>query len=230
MLSLKDTFREKLLDTYRSAPLDAASFHRFYKACGPGECDAICCNGGSGFYMEEEHQTIRRVVAENPDFFREQKLDLNDKNLFDEEVDEETGEIELSTNTRAFKYNKPEVRPAHFPETSCSFRRQDGACTLQLLGVKEGKPGWWYKPLACWLFPIELEHGNKPFIHVAHASTDEYVDDEYPGFVGFTKCGAECKSTGKPAYQVLEHEIAQLSELLGRDLLSEILAYKETAA
>jgi hypothetical protein len=226
MLSLSDTFREKLLDTYRNATLDAKSFHRLYTSCGLGECEAICCNGGSGFYMDEEPETIRRVVKENSDFFKDQNLP---EKLFDEEVDEETGEIELSTNTRDCNYTDG-MKPEHFPSTSCIFRRNDGACTLQALSIKEGKPGWWYKPLACWLFPIELEHGGKPFIHVAHASTDEYVDEEYPGFVGFTRCGAECKSTGRPAYKVLEREIAQLSELLGRNLLEEIMAYKEEAA
>ncbi len=224
MLSLEAPFREKLFEMYRAAPLDAASFHKFYKACAMSDCLGLCCNGGSGFYMTEESDTIRKVVDENRAFFEEQKLGLTDK-IFDEELDEETGEIELSTNTRDITY-PPGLKPDHFPSTACVFKRDDGACTLQVLGFKENKGGWWYKPLACWLFPIELEHGGKPFIHVAHASTDEYVDAEYPGFVGFTKCGAECKSTGKEAYKVLEQEIAQLSKMLERDLMSEILAYK----
>jgi Fe-S-cluster containining protein len=228
MLSLEEAFREKLLEIYRHAPLDAPSFHRFYTACGPGECAAMCCNGGSGFYMDEEPETIRRVVSEHRAFFDEQKLNLPEQ-LFDEEVNDKTGEIELSTNTRDFTYPAG-AKPDHFPATACIFRREDGACTLQVLSLKEGNPGWWYKPFACWLFPIELEQRGKPCIHVAHASTDEYVDDKYPGFVGFVKCGKECKSTGAPAHKVLAREIAQLSQLLERDLMSEILAYKEEAA
>jgi hypothetical protein len=228
MLSLEKTFRDKLYDIYRSAPLDAPSFHRLYKACGPGECAGLCCNGGSGFYMTEESDTIRTLVEKNRSFFKQHIPDMPEQ-PFDEELDEETNTIELSTNTRTTPY--PEgILPAHFPQTSCIFKRNDGACTLQLLSMEEGKPGWWYKPLACWLFPIELEHGGNPLIHVAHASTDEYIDDEYPGFVGFTRCGAECKSEGKPAYIVLEHEINALAKLLDRDLMSEILAYKEIAA
>jgi len=228
MLSLEANFRERLLESYRTAPLDAASFHKNYKVCGMGECLGLCCNGGSGFYMTEESDTIRKLVDENGEFFRKQGLDLSGE-IFDEELDEETGEIELSTNTRPTAY-PPGLLPPHFPSTSCIFKRDDGACTLQALSLEQGKPGWWYKPLACWLFPIELEHGGKPFIHVAHASTDEYVDTEYAGFVGFTKCGAECTSGGQPAYKVLEHEIAALAKLLGRDLMSEILAHKVDAA
>jgi hypothetical protein len=228
MLSLEKPFREQLLEMYRTAPIDVASFHKLYKACSMEECLGLCCNGGSGFYMKEESETIQKLVDENRAFFEEQKINLKG-NIFDEELDEETGEIELSTNTREITYPAG-LLPEHFPSTACIFKRNDGACTLQVLGIQEGKHGWWYKPLACWLFPIELEHGGKPYIHVAHASTDEYVDEEYPGFVGFTKCGAECKSTGKAAYKILEHEIAKLSEMLERDLMSEILAYKESDA
>jgi len=225
MLSLEKPFREKLAALYRSAPLDVPSFHRKYKACGMGECAALCCNGGSGFYMTEESDTIRTLVQSHRDFFEKQGVPIS-QSPFTEEVDEDTGAISLCTNTRDVVY-PPGLLPPHFPSTACMFRRDDGACTLQVLSVEQGKPSWWFKPIACWLFPVELEYDGKPYIRVAHASTDEYIDDEYPGFTGFTKCGAEC-AEGKPAYQVLEHEIAALSDLLERDLMKEILAYKET--
>ena len=231
MLSLETTFKEKLRETYLSAPLDAPSFHRHYRVCGMSECEGLCCNGGSGFYMDEEAQTIRRLVREAPEFFKAQGIPLPEdvEQVFDRETDEETGEMELSTNTRPFTYSDG-LKPEHFPATSCIFKRQDGACTLQVKSVEEGKPGWWYKPLACWLYPLELQYDGKPHISVAHETTDEYIDDEYPGFVGFTPCGKECKSAqGRPAYQVLEREIAELSRLIGRDLMSEILAYKDIA-
>jgi hypothetical protein len=64
---------------------------------------------------------------------------------------------------------------------------------------------------------------------VAHPTTDEYVDAEYPGFVAFTPCGKECKD-GEPAYKVVAHEIEMLSKLIGRDLMQEILAYKGAVA
>jgi hypothetical protein len=223
MLSLSGPFKEKLLDQYRNAPLDLASFFRNYKACGLGECLGMCCNGGSGFYMKEESETIAKLVEENRDWFAAQGAPMPEK-IFDEEVDEETGEVELSTNTRETIYPDGYL-PPHFPNTSCVFRDPKGACTLQKLGVEKGVGGWAYKPFACWLFPLELEHGGKPFIHVAHHSTDEYVDETYPGFVGYTKCGAECKTGGTPAYKILEGEIKALSDLLERDLMSEIVEY-----
>ena len=228
MLSLAKEFKEKLADSYRTAPIDLASFHRHYKYCEIGECEGLCCNGGSGFYLPEEPETISKAVREKSGFFERNNMNLPGK-LFDEEVDEETNEVELSTNTHAATY-RDGLLPPHFPSTACIFKRNDNACSLQVLSVEEGRHRWWYKPVACWLYPIELEYGGKPHISVAHASTDEYIDDEYPGFVGFTPCGKECKKGGKPAYQVLEHEIAKLSELIGRDLMSEILAYKVSAA
>jgi hypothetical protein len=228
MLSLETIFRDKLLDQYQNAPLDVASFHRLYKACGPGECLGMCCNGGSGFYLDEEADTIRTLVSKNTAFFEKQGLPMPE-NIFDEELDEETGKMELSTQVRPTTYPSG-LKPSHFPDTACIFRRGDGACSLQLLGLEQGKPGWWYKPVACWLFPIELEWDGKPHIRVAHATTDEYVDETYPGFVGYTKCGSECPSMGKPAYLVLEHEIKELSRWLGRDLLGEIMAYEAKSA
>jgi len=229
MLSLEKTFREQLLEKYRVAPIDIPSFHRNYKVCAKGECAGLCCNGGAGFYMDEEPETIRRLVDENKEFFAAQGLSLPEK-IFDEELDEDTGKILLSTNIRENVSYPPGLLPPHFPATACIFKRDDGACTLQTLGVEQGKHGWSYKPLACWLFPLELERDGKPFISVAHASTDEYTDDEYPGFTAFTKCGAECASGGKPAYEVLAGEITELSRLLDRDLLSEIMNFKESAA
>ncbi len=223
MLSLSDSFRATLLEQYRNAPLDVASFFRSYKACGLGECLGMCCNGGSGFYMKEEAETIAKLVDENREWFDANGAPMPEK-IFDEEVDEDTGEVELSTNTREVEYPK-DFLPEHFPHTACIFRDPKGACTLQKLSIEKGLGGWHYKPFACWLFPIELEHGGKPYIHVAHHSTDEYIDDEYPGFVGYTKCGTECKSGGQPAYKILEGEISALSKLLDRDLMGEILAY-----
>ncbi len=226
MLSLEKPFREKLMKIYQEAPLDAASFHRNYKACS--DCGATCCSGGSAFYMKEEADTVRALVKEHREFFLKNDIPV-DGPCLDEETNPETGVVEISTNVRPMDY-APGKLPEHFDETACVFRRRsDGFCTLQVLSIEQGKPSWWFKPLACWLFPLEIEQNGKPHIHVAHASTDEYVDEEYPGFVAFTSCGAECKD-GKPAYQVLQHEIAALAKMLDRDLMGEIMAYKKSVA
>jgi hypothetical protein len=226
MLSLETLFREKMLTKYQKAPIDLASFYRKYKYCDLKDCIGLCCHGGVGFYMKEEPETIRKVAAEHAEFFQHQGLAPFGE-LFDEELNDKTGLVELYTNTREESY--PEgLMPPHFPHTSCIFRRGDGACTLQVLSVEQNKPSWWFKPIACWMFPLEMEKSGEPHIHIAHASTDEYVDPTYAGFVEYTKCGAECPD-GKPAYQVLEYEIKTLSRFLERDLMSEILAYKEVA-
>jgi hypothetical protein len=227
MLSLEKTFHEKLQKRYRDAPLDAASFHRNYKAC-TGDCNALCCSGGSAFYMKEEAETVRQLVTDHRDFFLKNGIPIDEPYL-DEEWDEEAGQMEISTNVKPMDY-PPGVLPTHFDKTACVFRRaSDGFCTLQALSVELGKPGWWFKPLACWLFPLEIERSGKPFISVAHASTDEYVDAEYPGFVGYVGCGKECATDGKPAYLVLANEIASLSKMLDRDLMNEIMLHKEAA-
>jgi hypothetical protein len=230
MLSLETPFKEKLRKMYRTAPVDVPSFHRLYKVCSASDCEAICCHGGSGFYLTtEEPETIRALVRDKREFFEAQGLDMSVELFSEDVVDEETGETELSTNTRPVTYHKAGLRPDHFPSESCVFRTDKGACSLQMLSIAEGKHGWWYKPVACWLYPIELEHAGKPFIRIAHPTTDEYVDDKYPGFVEFTPCGKECAG-GEPAYKVVGHEIEMLSKLIDRDLMTEILAYKAPVA
>lgn len=228
MLSLEKTFIEKLRAMYQAAPIDISSFHRHYKTCSLSDCFGLCCHGGTAFYLPEEADVMRTLAKTQRAFFDKQGLSL-EGNLFEEEKKEETGEMILSTGIRPASY--PEgLMPAHFPSTACVFKRADGACSLQLLGSAENKHPWSYKPVACWMFPLELELNGKPHIHVAHASTDEYVDAEYPGFVEYTRCGAECKTGGKPAYEVLKHEIAEVSRLIDRDILSEVLAQKENVA
>ncbi len=229
MLSQADNFRQKLKSRYKSAPLDIASFLRHYKACGMNECYGLCCNGGTSLYIEEEKHTISKLVEENRGFFNQLGLPMPAQ-IFEEEADAETGEINYSTTTRETIY--PEgILPPHFPATACIFRGTGGACSLQMLSTQKGHDSWHYKPFACWLYPIELEHGGQPHIRVAHHSTDEYVDETYPGFVGFTPCGSECSNgKGTPAYQILEREIAALSSLLERDLMAEILKNKPATA
>lgn len=227
MLSLEKTFREKMQQRYAAAPLDAASFFRNYQAC-TGNCAALCCSGGSAFYMQEEADTVRRLVTDHREFFLRNGIPIDEPYL-DEELDEKTGLIEIATSVRPMDYPQG-LLPEHFEKTACVFRRaSDGFCALQALSIDQGKPGWWYKPLACWLFPLEIERAGKPFIHVAHASTDEYADDGYPGFVGFTQCGTECGNGGEPAYKVLAEEIKALSHLLERDILSEVMAQRQAA-
>jgi len=226
MLSLSPESKAKIVEMFKGAELDVASFYRTYRYCGLGECGGACCYGGAGFYVDEEHQVIQKQVDEKRAFFEQQGAVLTDK-IFDEEIDENSGELVLSTNVRDFDYS-PRVVPPDFPHTSCVFRTPGGSCTLQALGISEGKPSWWYKPLACWLFPIQLEDvegpENRRYIHVVHPETDDFVR----GGEGFVQCGIECNKAegGKPAYEILTGEIAALSELLGRDIMKEILAYK----
>ena len=129
MLSLESVFNEKLREQYRTAPLDVASFHRHYKVCSMADCAGMCCNGGSGFFMKEEGDTILELAAKHPDFFEKQGIPLPEK-VLDEEVDEDTGEIEFSTNTRDFVYPSHITVPEHWPSTSCIFKRADGAVFL----------------------------------------------------------------------------------------------------
>ena len=228
MLSLQKEFADQWKIAYQNAPLDVASFHRHYKSCAMGECSGMCCNGGSGFFVDKEADTIQTLVDENRAFFDAQGLPMPPA-LFEYYHDAIQDRQMATLETRKMKH--PEgLLPKHFPETSCIFKRQDGACSLQLLSIEKGKPGWWYKPFACWAFPLELEDDNGPVIRVAHKSTDTDIDENYAGFVDFTKCGKECaKGEGRPAYEVLKHEIETFSKIVERDIMKEIMAYKEAA-
>ena len=117
--------------------------------CDLDACEGICCSDGA-FLLAAEERLIHRLVKKYPEHFPQ----LPENYIADGEWEGNTGR---KTATRPFDYrNKPE----HFANTRCVFSEADGKCGLQTLAVKAGKHKWAYKPMGCWLFPLEADGGK----------------------------------------------------------------------
>ena len=214
MLGLPQESREALRKRFAGATINFASFTQHYAWCELAECQGICCR--SGVWLEPEEYAY---LKENENHLRE-KLPAfgvempTDRALFDEGS---MGRFTVGTNVKPFDYSGRKDAAGLEP-TACVFRRGDGACGLQLLGVAEGKPSWFYKPLYCFLFPVDINEreGAAPVIEITDARQNE-------GFAGKTMCGNP-NANGRPGYEIFARELATLSEILGRDLLAEMKA------
>lgn len=214
MLLIADYFRERLRTEYAHAVLDIAAFKRRYTLCNLKDCQGLCCHEGCEPY-EEETKVIKELIVKQRLFFDSVGIDLSTSPFYVNEDGEE--------RTRKVPYTYTAPIPSHFSHTACVFRDNKNRCSLQMLGATEEKPSWWYKPLACWLHPIVLENNGEKIITIPDEQNDDCAEPGYPGFSAFTPCGADAPD-GEPGYVILAHELATLSDLLGRDLLAEIKA------
>jgi hypothetical protein len=82
--------------------------------------------------------------------------------------------------------------------------------------MKDGKHPWFYKPLTCWLHPINVSPER---ITLYDEKTDPYRFPDYDGYLSRTFCG-RTMSLGRPAYEVLRPELEFLGRILGRDFAS----------
>jgi hypothetical protein len=76
-----------------------------------------------------------------------------------------------------------------------------------------GKDPWHYKPMGCWMHPLELHLGPNPKLSVSGNGDSQ--------FSAKTQCGRKC-STGKTGYQVFRRELEVLSDILGQDLFDSM--------
>jgi hypothetical protein len=76
-----------------------------------------------------------------------------------------------------------------FANTRCGFAEADGKCGLQTLAVKLGKHKWAFKPMGCWLFPLESENGKLVPPPRTHREDPNNLGKRYPGFTTYTPCG-----------------------------------------
>jgi hypothetical protein len=214
MLILSEKDREAFRERFKDATVDAMSFTRKYAWCDLGECHGTCCSGGVWTEPEE-----LKIMQANDAYYREKLPTVGvkvfpDVPLLDtsESMDRFTG----GTNKRPFDYSDKPNYPKDWDHTTCTFRRDDGACGLQLLAVAEGKPAWHYKPFYCYLFPIDIvENEGKLVIEITDSADD--------AFSAATMCG-RTRENGKPGYEIFAREIAALSEILNRDIMAEIKA------
>ena len=197
-------------------PIDAASFGRTMARCALPDCLGMCCY--DGVYVDEPTEiAIKIIVGARRPAFAAMGLDLPKKPI----VDGNVGGVQYGrkTATRPWAGKKAVADfPAHFEQTCCIFRLDDGRCGLQVLALEDGLHPWAYKPSPCWLFPINIQTG---VIKVFDETNDPSRYDAYKGFVAYTRCGQTC-TDGRPAVEVFAEELRYLGDIVGRDLIGEI--------
>ena len=164
--------------------------------CDIGKCQGICCSDGA-FLLPEEEKLIHRVVKKYPEHFSY----LPKTYIIDGEWE---GNFGRKTQVRAFRYRD---KPAHFANTRCGFAEADGKCGLQTLAVKLGKHKWAFKPMGCWLFPLESENGKLVPPPRTHREDPNNLGKRYPGFTTYTPCGQHA-ARGKVWWIALKEEVA----------------------
>ncbi|WP_422122339.1 AAA family ATPase [Planococcus sp. X10-3] len=162
------------------------------------QCEAMCCYDGV-FLHDEEENKIKNLINEYPTIFPkdadEYIVDGNWNNIV---TGRKTATVEKNYLSKDY--------PKHFTSTRCVFSDPQGLCTLQLIATKEEKHPWAYKPKACWMHPLQIE-GDKIIGPPESTESDEdFVDENYPGYISYTKCGQAC-STGTVWYKQLKQEI-----------------------
>ena len=216
MLILSEKDREIFRERFKGATVNARSFTQKYAWCELPECKGMCCWGG--VWLEPEEQ---KIMEQNEAYYREKLPSVGvtlDPNLPMLDTSETMGRFLGGTNVKPFDYTNQANFSKDWDHTSCVFRRDDGACGLQLLAVAEGKPSWHYKPFYCYLFPIDITETDEGGFIIE--VTDE---TEHNGFSAKTLCG-RIRPDGKPGYEIFAREIAALSEILDRDIMAEIKA------
>lgn len=175
--------------------------------CDLRDCQGICCSDGA-FLRPEEVRRVHKLVEKYPEHFSH--LDLPLDYIIDEEWAHGVGK---KTNVRKFRYrNKPE----HFKHTKCVFAESDGKCSFQTLAIKQGVHKWKYKPMGCWLFPLESD--EKGLVSPPRTRKDDpnNLDAAYPGFATFTPCGKHSEK-GKVWWIALKEEVAEYKRICPDD-------------
>lgn len=103
------------------------------RTCQPQDCGGKCCHAGAGLLPAEFSllQAVRRDHAR-------ELLELGLKRL-PGVTNAPSGETRTEVNG-----------------TACAWLLDDGRCSLQALASQHGLSPWFYKPLACVLFPLRV--------------------------------------------------------------------------
>jgi hypothetical protein len=175
----------------------ATKKHTKLHYCDLKDCQGICCSDGAMLRPEEE-RLIHKLVKKFPEHFK----DLPKTYIIDEEWAHGIGR---KTEVRKFRYAN---KPAHFKHTKCVFGDDEGKCILQTLAVKQGVHKWKYKPMGCWLFPLEGDEKGLVAPPRTRREDTNNLGPEYPGFATFTPCGKHSEK-GKVWWIALKEEVRE---------------------
>ena len=166
----------------------------------------MCCY--DGVYVDRNAaEILQRISQTHAADFHEIGVTLPGAVITEGVWRDDSSGLKTATKPTDFR-GKVSGFPDHFDDTSCVFRADDGRCSLQTLGAKTGRHPWFYKPLVCWLHPINVSPER---ITIYDENTDPYRYPDYDGFASRTFCGRTA-ALGRPAYEVLRAEL----ELLGQ--------------
>ena len=211
--AVRSALRQKCADM----PIDGESFARRVAQCALPDCRGMCCYDGVHLDAPTEAAVTILAQTRRPELTA-MGLDLPDAVV----VDGYVGGVPYGrkTATRAWAVDAVvKDVPEHFTRTCCVFHLDDGRCGLQVLAVQDGVHPWTYKPSSCWLFPITIHGGT---IKIFNKTNDPSRFEAYKGFVEYTRCGQTC-AAGQPAIEVLTDELRYLGEVIGRDLVAEVV-------
>lgn len=207
--------RRALAERCADAVLDVESFQRPLVRCALDRCGGTCCTHGVTLNAEEA-LVLAQLVRRHEPALRRLVPDLPDEPLVRDLAERGGPRMRTALKPRAFRGRVPGY-PPHFPETACAFLGPTARCALQELAVARGEAPWTYKPVACWLHPIQL---SAEAILLPDAASDPHPG----GFASVTPCGRSPAAGGVSAASVLAEELAYLGHWLGRDLRAELAA------
>lgn len=214
---------ENLARLVQDVTLDIPALCRPLKACDLSVCRGTCCHDGV-YLTGEEANVIRELVDTDREDLEAVGADIPEKPVvYGKFRDIASGP---KTATRPAPMKKwVEDYPEHFEETNCVFLLEDARCSLQVLATESGLDPWYLKPFTCWIHPLSFvtNRYGESVLTLHSPESDPHSFEDYDGFSSKTHCGRCCDSPeGKPAYEVLEAELARLGEIGDRDLLREI--------
>jgi hypothetical protein len=191
------------------------AFQRPSARCDLSSCRGMCCY--DGVYVDRNTaDALQQIAQARAVDFQECGVTLPSIVITEGVWRDESSGLKTATRFTDFR-SKVGGFPDHFDDTSCVFRADDGRCSLQTLGAKDSKHPWFYKPLICWLHPINVSPER---ITLFDETTDPFRYPDYDGFASRTFCG-RAAPLGRPTYEVLRPELEFLGRILGRDLTSQ---------
>jgi hypothetical protein len=177
------------------------------KRCELDMCEAACCY--DGVYLDEEDQEkLRATVQTYADYFFFLPADYIVKGTWQHK------EERYKTAVRPHQY-KNKNYPEHFAQTRCVFCLNNARCSLQELSVALGEHPWSRKPKPCWMQPLHPDASSRLVPPPVDPAKDPDRNENYPGFVCYTPCGAHC-ADGKPWREVLAEEVKYYDEFANK--------------
>ncbi len=184
-----------LISQLREAAIDYEVFEKPLALCQLSECRATCCHDGVILSAEEADFIGEGIVRNAAGKWKTQTVPAR-----------------LDQLAKSF--------PDHFPKTRCVFLDEENRCQWQLKSMNEGKHPWFYKPISCWMHPLNLEERDGRLLLTLELPNGS---GRHAAFAPQTPCGAlGCGDV--PARVTLKNELEMLHDLSGRDFLKELNA------